>query len=85
MSDIPKLFTEEYYNSEYFAGLDGGKKFLRGEKINSWSYWNSSGEAPACQPIAEAFRTIFHPETMLDAGAGRGTLIAYARDAGIQA
>lgn len=85
MSDIPNLFTANYYDQEYFKGQQGGKKFLSGNQTKQWSYYNKTGESPACKPIAEAWKTIFKPKTMLDAGAGRGTQIAYARNTGIKA
>lgn len=85
MSDIPKTFTAEYYDQKYFADLIG--KTFRGSDgtTKHWGYFNKTGELFACQPIVEAWKKMFAPETMLDVGCGRGVFVAYARDAGIEA
>jgi hypothetical protein len=85
MSSIPKQFTDEYYNEDYFK-TPKGKKFKRPDgSIEAWSYSNPDGESLGCVPIVEAWNKIFHPKTLLDVGAGRGTIVAYARDLGIEA
>jgi len=85
-SDIPKVFTAEYYNSEYFSGMKGGKAFCRPNgSIQKWSYFNERGEFLGAKDIAKAWKEVFNPKTMLDVGCGRGTFIAYARDFGIEA
>jgi len=85
MSDVPAVFTDEYYNIDYFK-TPKGKKFLRADgTLDAWSYANPTGESEGCAPIVKAWTKMFHPKTMLDVGAGRGTLIAYARDVGIKA
>ena len=88
MSDIPKEFSQEYYNDKYFADLEG-KSFLtpgeKGWKIGHWGYRNPEGEFLGAKMIAKAWKAIFKPANMLDAGCGRGTFVAYARDEGIEA
>jgi SAM-dependent methyltransferase len=85
MSDIPKIFTQEYYDEKYFA-VPKGKKFKRPDgSIDTWSYANPLGEWLGAKGIAKAWKEIFNPETMLDVGCGRGTFVAYARDMGIKA
>lgn len=87
MSDIPKRgFTPKYYDSEYFAGGEGGKAFRGANgKVQRWSYYNPEGEWLGCEPIVKAWKEMFSPVRMLDVGCGRGTFVAYARDVGIQA
>jgi len=86
MSDIPREFTAEYYDEEYFAGTRGGKRFRRPNgSIAKWSYFNPEGEWLGCKPIVEAWKTIFNPKKALDVGCGRGTFVAYMRDVGIEA
>ena len=86
MSDIPRIFTPEYYDEEYFVGKKGGKRFRRPNgSINQWSYYNPTGEWLGCKPIVEAWKKIFNPRNLLDCGCGRGTFVAYARDIGIEA
>lgn len=85
MSDIPKTFTAEYYNQEYFAD-SVGKTFLRPNgTVENWGYRNPDGDLLAARPIVEAWKKIFMPKTMLDIGCGRGTFVTYARDVGIEA
>jgi len=87
LSDIPKdKFKESYYDSEYYAGLKGGKSY-RGSNgsLKKWSYFNPSGQWLGCKDITEAWNQMFSPSNMLDVGCGRGQMIAYARDIGIEA
>jgi len=85
MSDIPKEFTQEYYDEKYFA-VPKGKKFKRSNgSIDAWSYANPVGEFLGAKDIAKAWKDVFNPKTLLDVGCGRGTFIAYARDFGIEA
>lgn len=86
MSSIPeKEFTPEYYDEAYFK-TPKGKKFRQADgSLGAWSYANPTGDNAGCKPIVEAWKTMFQPKTMLDIGAGRGTLVAYARRAGIEA
>lgn len=85
MSDIPEVFTAEYYDQGYFK-TPKGKKFRRANgSEDAWSYANPEGEFLGAKEIAEAWKKVFNPKNMLDVGAGRGTVIAYARDVGIEA
>jgi len=85
VSDIPKEFTGEYYDRNYFQ-TPKGKKFKRPNgSIAGWSYASPDGEAPYFKHVVNAWKTIFQPKTMLDVGCGRGTTVAYARDIGIEA
>jgi len=86
MSNIPKKrFTADYYNHKYFADKLG-KAFKRADgTIEHWGYKNPGGEFLGAKEIAEAWKTMFQPENMLDVGAGRGTFIAYMRDVGVEA
>ena len=82
---IPDEFTQEYYDAKYFA-VPKGKKFRRANgSEDAWSYANPEGEFLGAKEIAEAWKEVFNPKNMLDVGAGRGTVIAYARDVGIEA
>jgi hypothetical protein len=84
-SDIPKSFDAEWYDEKYFKTVDG-KKFKRANgSIAAWSYANPTGEFTGAKQIAEAWKQIFNPKNMLDVGTGRGTVVAYARDVGIEA
>lgn len=85
MSDVPEKFTGSYYDERYFK-TPKGKKFKRADgSIDAWSYANPTGESTGCEQIVNAWKTVFQPKTMLDIGCGRGTLVAYARKAGIEA
>jgi len=85
MSDIPKEFTQDYYDEKYFA-VPKGKKFKRSNgSIDAWSYANPTGEFLGAKDIAKAWKDVFNPKTLLDVGCGRGTFVAYARDFGIEA
>jgi SAM-dependent methyltransferase len=80
-----KEFTEDWYNREYFAD-EKGKKFTRANgTVEYWGYRSPTGEVGGGDRIIEAWKTMFHPKTMLDVGAGRGQFVAYAREAGIEA
>jgi SAM-dependent methyltransferase len=87
MSEIPREFTPEWYDRRYFAAERGqGKKFRRSDgNVEEWSYFNPKGVWEGCKPIAEAWKKVFNPRNMLDAGAGRGPFIVAAREAGIEA
>jgi ubiquinone/menaquinone biosynthesis C-methylase UbiE len=85
MSDIPEQFTSEYYDQAYFQ-TPKGKKFKRPNgTFDAWSYANPDGESLGCVSIVEAWKKMFSPQTLLDIGAGRGTVVTYARDQGIEA
>jgi len=85
MSDIPDEFEAKYYDKDYFQTPKGKKyKDAKGE-IHGWSYENPDGEWVGAGYIANAWKTMFDPQNLLDIGAGRGTFIAYARDHGIKA
>ena len=85
MSYIPKEFDKEYYDKYYFQTPEGKKYRAANGSIHGWSYANPDGEFLGAGPIAEAWKEVFEPRNLLDVGAGRGTFIAYARDAGIEA
>jgi len=85
MSDIPKSFNGKYYNRDYFQTPAGKKYRATNGTIHGWSYENPDGEWAGAEPIAKAWKKVFEPHNLLDIGAGRGTFIAYARDAGIVA
>jgi len=86
MSDIPQEFTKDYYDSEYFVGSKGGKKFRRPNgSVAQWSYYNRDGWWEGCRPIAKAWKTIFNPRNMLDVGCGRGCFTLAAREVGVEA
>jgi len=84
-SDIPKTFTGKYYDKDYFQIPEGKKYHGSDGEIHGWSYNNPDGEWLGAEPIAKAWKEVFDPRNLLDVGAGRGTFIAYARDAGIEA
>jgi len=80
-----KEFTEEWYDREYFAD-EKGKQFTRANgTVEHWGYRSPTGDIRGADLIVKAWKTMFNPKTMLDVGAGRGTMLAYARDAQIQA
>ena len=78
-------FTSEYYDKKYFADKQGKEFNLPDGSKEYWGYLNITGEFIGAKEIAEAWMEMFHPDKMLDVGAGRGTVIAYAREAGISA
>ena len=85
IGDEMKEFKEDWYDSYYFADPKG-KKFTRSNgTVEYWGYRSPQGDIHACDRIVDAWKTMFKPETMLDVGAGRGTVVAYGRDAGINA
>jgi len=76
-------FGPEYYDRDYYAGR---KRFRMADgTVREWGYDNETGEFLGARQIAEAWKTIFNPRKALDCGAGRGTFVAYMRDAGIEA
>ncbi len=85
MSDIPKTFDGKYYDRNYFQTPEGKKYRDAAGSLHGWSYNNETGEFLGAGPIAIAWKEVFEPRNLLDVGAGRGTFIAYARDAGIEA
>jgi len=85
MSDIPKEFDGDYYDQDYFRTPEGKKYLTADGSIQGWSYSNPDGEFLGARLIAKAWKEVFDPRKLLDVGAGRGTFIAYARDAGIEA
>jgi hypothetical protein len=85
LSDIPRVFTSEYYDSKYFADVKG-KAFRRANgSTEYWGYRNPQGEFLGARDIARAWKTMFNPRNALDAFCGRGTFVAYMRDFGIEA
>ncbi len=87
MSDVPKKkFEGTYYDAEYFTGVEGGKAYEAADgTIHKWSYFNPSGEWTGCKYIVAAWKEMFSPKNLLDVGCGRGQIISYARDIGIEA
>jgi len=84
-TDWNKFNTSEWYDYYYFAD-EVGKSFRRADgSVEYWGYRNPGGAWSGCKPIAEAWKTIFQPKTLLDVGAGRGQFITAAREVGIEA
>jgi len=80
------VFGSDYYGEEYFVGRKGGLSYISSNgKIKQWSYYNPQGEWLGAKPIMETLKKLLNPKNMLDAGCGRGTFVAYARDIGIDA
>jgi len=78
-------FTSSWYDYDYFANPEG-KEFRRANgSIERWGYRNPEAEWRGAEEIVKAWKTIFKPKNLLEFGAGRGTMIAYARDVGIEA
>ena len=82
---LPASFTSGYYDERYFADPMGKTYMDRSGQLQSWGYKNPTGEWSGCRPIAEAWKTMFQPHNLLDAGAGRGQFTAAAREVGIEA
>ena len=78
-------FNSEYYDHGYFADKRGKAFKLADGSIEYWGYKNPTGDYLGAKEIAVAWKKIFNPELMLDAGAGRGVFIAYAQEEGIPA
>ena len=77
-------FGQDYYDEEYFAGRQGGKKYTSPDgETKEWSYYNPDGEWLGAEYVIKGIKTILNPGNMLSVGEGRGTFCAYARDAGI--
>ena len=80
-----KEFREDWYDREYFSDPKG-KKFTRANgSVEYWGYRSPTGEISGGERIIKAWKTMFNPKNMLDVGSGRGSIVAYARDAGIEA
>ncbi len=80
-----KEFTEAWYDREYFSDPKG-KKFTRPDgSVEHWGYKSKTGDVGGADRIASAWKTMFKPKNMLVVGCGRGTMVAYAREAGIEA
>ncbi len=78
-------FTEDWYDQKYFADPKG-KKFTRPDgSIEHWGYRSKTGDIGGADRMANAWKTMFKPKNMLIVGCGRGTMVAYAREAGIEA
>jgi len=78
-------FTSEYYDYQYFAD-EKGKKFTRANgTVEYWGYRSPQGDIRGCDRIVNAWKIMFNPKTMLDVGCGRGPVVAYAREVGIEA
>lgn len=85
MSDIPDEFSGEYYNKDYYQ-TPHGKKFQRTDgSLDGWGYGSPDGECVWFKDVTLAWNKMFQPKNMLDVGCGRGTVVTYARDAGIEA
>jgi SAM-dependent methyltransferase len=80
-----KEFGPDWYDESYFADPEG-KEFRRPNGTTQrWGYRNPEGEFFGAADIARAWKEMFNPRTALDVGCGRGTFVAYMRDAGIEA
>jgi len=85
LNGMPPEFDSSWYDEDYFK-TPGGKKFHTPDgKVQGWSYASPTGWWEGCRPIAKAWKTIFNPATMLDAGCGRGAFTFAARELGIEA
>jgi len=85
MSDVPEVFSASYYDRKYFAD-EKGKSFRRPNgSVERWGYRNPTGESAWFKRVTEVWKEMFNPKKMLDVGCGRGTVVAYARDLGIEA
>lgn len=82
-SDLPKTFTADYYDEKYFADE---KTFRKADgTLGRWGYKNPEGEWTGASHVVYGWQVMFDPKNMLDVGSGRGTFVAYARNAGIEA
>jgi len=80
-----KEFNQSWYDYNYFANPEG-KEFKRANgSVDHWGYKNPSANWSGAEEIVKAWKTIFQPRNLLEFGAGRGTMIAYARGVGIEA
>ena len=80
-----KEFTQDWYDFEYFADPKG-KRFVRSNgSVEYWGYRSPTGEISGGKKIVEAWKIMFAPKTMLAVGCGRGAIVAYAREADIEA
>ena len=80
-----KEFTEDYYDREYFSDPKG-KKFTHPDgSVEHWGYRSAAGDVGGADRIVSAWKTMFKHKNMLIVGCGRGTMVAYAREAGIEA
>lgn len=85
-SDVPETgFTQAYYDRGYFADRDGKGYRMPDGSLRRWGYMNPDGAWEGCAPIVEAWKTMFQPNDLLDAGCGRAQFVAAARKAGIMA
>jgi len=83
---VGEIFDPEWYDEEYFVGSKGGKPYVsENGSIKRWSYYNPMGEWLGAEPIMKVMKKLLNPRNMLDAGCGRGTFCAYAKDVGIEA
>ena len=80
-----KEFKSNYYDIDYFANIKGKKYLNKDGIVEYWGYKNPTGEFLGAKDITNAWKTMFNPINLLDVGAGRGTVIAYAREQGISA
>jgi len=82
---LVKEFTEDWYDAKYFSDPKG-KKFTRPDgSVEYWGYMSTDGDIGGADRIASAWKTMFKPKNMLIIGCGRGAMVAYAREAGIEA
>ncbi len=80
-----KEFTEDWYDHEYFADPKG-KEFKRPNgSVEHWGYRNPEGVIGGANLIVDAWKKMFNPNNALFVGCGRGAMVAYAREAGIEA
>jgi hypothetical protein len=78
-------FTEDWYDKCYFADKKG-KAFKRPNgSTEHWGYRNPDGDIKGADQIIKAWKTMFNPQNLLDVGCGRGPIVAYARNIGIEA
>ena len=80
-----KEFKSIYYDIDYFANIKGRKYQKKDGTVEYWGYKNPTGEFLGAIDITKAWKTVFNPTNLHDVGAGRGTVIAYAREQGSEA